>query len=88
MYKVGVPVSELGYSMFTLHGGAMLVSAVYLGCLAAGLSQPQAFAAAFVVNGALAAKYSITDADKVGASKTGPLGWTAISAVLAGLALK
>jgi hypothetical protein len=88
MYKVKSMPSDLGMSMFQMLGGTIILSATYIGALAAGLSALQALAATYVVNSILAVKWAVLDADRLGAPKYGPLGWAVVSAALAGLALK
>ena len=48
-----------------------------------GKSQQEAFGYAYAVNGVLAAKWALTEAEGLGAPKHGPLAWAAISAGLA-----
>jgi len=81
-------VSALGHSMLAVSGGNILMTGIHLLALARGLSQSQSFAAAFVANALLAIRWALTDANALGAPILGPLGWAAISAVLAGFALK
>ena len=88
MYKAAKMPSALGLSMVTLQGTMMLGMGAYVTALAAGLTHMQAFGIAWIINGALAAKWAVTEAPKFNTPKAGPLAWSAISAVIAGLALK
>ena len=65
----------------------MLIGALYLVSLSAGLTQAQAYALAWIFNGLMAAKWAFLDADKFATPKAGPLVWTAISGIVAGLLL-
>ena len=66
----------------------MLIMGVYLGCLAQGLTQAEALAAAWVTNGVAAVLFAFTDAGTIGMPKSGPLFWAGISAAIAFLKLK
>lgn len=83
LYQAKSKVSPLGLSMLSLSGGMMMVAGTYLGFLANGASQAEAFGYAYAVNGVLAAKWALTEAEGLGAPKHGPLAWAAISAGLA-----
>jgi len=87
LYQVPKPLSPLGYSMLALSGSAMATTGSYLAALEAGLAQPVALAAVFVVNALFSLKWAFTEAGKLGAPKTGPLGWAVISAAIAAFAL-
>mmetsp|Transcript_28584 Transcript_28584/g.48322 ORF Transcript_28584/g.48322 Transcript_28584/m.48322 type:complete len:262 (-) Transcript_28584:185-970(-) len=88
LYKVKKFPSALGVHMFKTQGQTMLCTAIYLGCLAQGLTQSKAFAAAWVANGVGAVKFAYTDGVALGCPKAGPLVWAAISAVIVFLKLK
>ena len=83
LYQAKSKVSPLGLSMLSLSGGMMMVAGTYLGFLANGASQAEAFGYAYALNGASAAKWALTEAEGLGAPKHGPLAWAAISAGLA-----
>jgi len=81
-------VSKLGHSMLGLAGSTMLVGGTYIYALQRGDAQSAALGYAFAVNGALAAKWALTEAEGLGAPKRGPLAWAALSAGIAGRALE
>ena len=83
LYQAKSKISPMGLSMLSLSGGMMMVAGTYLGFLANGASQAEAFGYAYAVNGVLAAKWALTEAEGLGAPKHGPLAWAAISAGLA-----
>lgn len=88
LYELTKPVSALGHSTLALSGGVILTSGCYLLALGRGLTKPQSFAAAFACNAVLAAKWALLEASALGAPMRGALARAAISALLAGLALK
>ena len=87
LYALSKPMTDFAYSMLTLYGGMITTCGIYLVALAAGLSQPQGFAAALGANALLALKWAIFEAGKLGASKLPPLIWAALSATFSALAL-
>ena len=80
--------SKLGKSMMGISGQSMLMTATYIGALAQGKSATEAFALSWIVGGALVAVFAFTEAEDLGAPKTGPLVWAAISAGIAYLCNK
>ena len=80
--------SKLGKSMMGISGQSMLMTATYIGALAQGKSATEAFALSWIVGGALVAVFAFTEAEGLGAPKTGPLVWAAISAGIAYLCNK
>jgi len=88
LYKVKKFPSALGVHMFKTQGQTTLCMAIYLGCLAQGLTQAEAFAAAWAVNLVAQVKFAYTDGEAIGCPKAGPLVWAGISAVLVFLKLK
>jgi len=88
MYKVAKMPSALGTIITKPQGVTMMCMGVYLGCLAQGLTQAEAFAAAWAVNLVAQVKFAYTDGEAIGCPKAGPLVWAGISAVLVFLKLK
>ena len=80
--------TKLGKSMMGISGQSMLMTATYIGALAQGKSATEAFALSWIVGGALVAVFAFTEAEDLGAPKTGPLVWAAISAGIAYLCNK
>ena len=74
--------------MMGISGQSMLMTATYIGALAQGKSATEAFALSWIVGGALVAVFAFTEAEGLGAPKTGPLVWAAISAGIAYLCNK
>ena len=77
-----------GKSMMGVAGNSMLMSAVYLGALTQGKSQAEAFGITWALGGLLVTKFAFTEAEGLGAPKTGPLVWAVISAGIAYACLK
>lgn len=88
LYQITSPMSSAGHSLLASYGGLIALIGVYVGGLARGLTQPQAFAALFLSNGLLALKFALSEAKSLGAPIMGPLVWSLVSSVLGGLALK
>lgn len=88
LYEVSKPLSELAYSMLSLYGGMIGTCGVLLASLAYGLTQPQAFAAAFLTNALLSLKWAVAEAGKLEAPKVGAFAWAFVSVALSALALK
>ena len=80
--------SALGKAMMGVAGNSMLMGASYLIALTKGKSQAEAFGISWAVGGALAAKFSFTEADDLKVPKSGPLVWAVISAGIAYACLK
>ena len=84
----GVTSDKRGQEYMTLSGSTMLCVTAYIALLQAGNSQAQAFAAAWGVNAVTALRFGLSTAKEMDIPTTGPLIWSALSAAIAGLALK
>ena len=80
--------SALGKAMMGVSGQSMLMGAAYLIALTKGKSQAEAFGISWALAGALVTKFAFTEAEGLGAPKTGPLVWAVISAGIAYACLK
>jgi len=88
MYKVAKLPSAKGFVLTKQQGMLMMSTGIYLGCLAQGLTQAEALAAAWVSNGVGVVKFAYTDMAAFNLPKAGALVWAAISAVIVFLKLK
>ena len=80
--------TKLGKSMMGIAGQSMMMAGVYMGALTQGKSQAEAFGITWAVGGLLVTKFAFTEAEGLGAPKTGPLVWAVISAGIAYACLK
>lgn len=88
LYKVKKMPSALGTFLVKPQGLSMLSMGIYLGCLAQGLTQAEALAAAWATAAVAMVKLAYTDMAAFNLPKAGPLVWAAISAVIVFLKLK
>ena len=87
MYGAKKPTA-LGKSMMGIAGQSMMMAGVYMGALTQGKSQAEAFGITWALGGLLVTKFAFTEAEGLGAPKTGPLVWAVISAGIAYACLK
>ena len=80
--------TKLGKSMMGIAGQSMMMAGVYMGALTQGKSQAEAFGITWALGGLLVTKFAFTEAEGLGAPKTGPLVWAALSAGIAYACLK
>ena len=80
--------TKLGKSMMGIAGQSMMMAGVYMGALTQGKSQAEAFGITWALGGLLVTKFAFTEAESLGAPKTGPLVWAVISAGIAYACLK
>merc|ERR1719371_114616 len=69
--------------MMGIAGQSMMMAGVYMGALTQGKSQAEAFGITWALGGLLVTKFAFTEAEGLGAPKTGPLVWAALSAGIA-----
>ena len=87
VYEIQKPVSDVGRSMLSLSGGALVSTGVFLAGLVRGLALPQCLALTFATDAALALKWALLEVSSLGGAKVGGFLWAISSLAVAALSL-